>query len=203
MAFFVLDRSQDFWPFSTSLPHDGILTFQLLKWKITFPQFRTFHVTKQIPDGNANAKVSAHLPYKPVWSRTWSRRPSIFSSMYLQNKRCMSVSFQCHNNLQFVQLQCCRVKVLLSLYLRFSQFRTQQPAVGKEKSECIAPSLLKLQLLPIKFCVDYKVLLETFSSLNGIAPGYCADLRALHTAQLMEDDFKRGNNVPENTTISL
>lgn len=53
MVFFVLDGSQDFRLFSVSLPDDGILTFQLLKRKRTFPSVSHISLNKtqiKIPD---------------------------------------------------------------------------------------------------------------------------------------------------------
>ena len=40
----------------------------------------------------------------------------------------------------------------------------------------ITPVLKELHWLPVKFRVDYKVLLLTFKSLNGLAPDYLSDL---------------------------
>ena len=42
--------------------------------------------------------------------------------------------------------------------------------------EHITPVLASLHWLPIKFCIDFKVLLITFKALNGLAPPYLKDL---------------------------
>ena len=48
--------------------------------------------------------------------------------------------------------------------------------------EHISPVLASLHWLPIKFCIDFKVLLITFKDLNGLAPLYFKDLPILRTS---------------------
>ena len=47
---------------------------------------------------------------------------------------------------------------------------------GSKKFEHITPILHSLHWLPVKFRIEYKVLLITFKALNGLAPAYLADL---------------------------
>ena len=47
---------------------------------------------------------------------------------------------------------------------------------GSRKFEHITPSLIKLHWLPIKFRIEYKILLLTYKALNGLAPQYLSDL---------------------------
>ncbi|XP_060793313.1 uncharacterized protein LOC132896480 isoform X1 [Neoarius graeffei] len=48
------------------------------------------------------------------------------------------------------------------------------------KYDHITPVLSTLHWLPIKFCIDYKVLLLTFKTLNGLAPQYLSELLLLY-----------------------
>ena len=47
---------------------------------------------------------------------------------------------------------------------------------GAKKFEHITPILRSLHWLPVRYRIDYKILLITFKSLNGIAPTYLTDL---------------------------
>jgi len=40
----------------------------------------------------------------------------------------------------------------------------------------MTPILLSLNWLPIKFCINYKVLLMNYKAQNGLAPLYLTDL---------------------------
>ena len=44
------------------------------------------------------------------------------------------------------------------------------------KYEHITPVLIKLHWLPIKFCIQFKVLLLVYNALNGLAPKYIKEL---------------------------
>ena len=46
----------------------------------------------------------------------------------------------------------------------------------------ITPVLISLHWLPIKFRVNYKIVLLTFKCLHGLAPKYLADLISVHSA---------------------
>ena len=50
-----------------------------------------------------------------------------------------------------------------------------------KKYDHISPVLRQLHWLPIKKRIVFKVLLLTYKALNGLAPGYLADLLQLHT----------------------
>ena len=47
---------------------------------------------------------------------------------------------------------------------------------GTKRFEHITPVLASLHWLPIKFCIDFKVLLITFKAVDGLAPPYLKDL---------------------------
>lgn len=51
---------------------------------------------------------------------------------------------------------------------------------GKWKFDHITPILSSLQWLPVKYTIEYKILLMVFKSLNGLAPGYLSDLLHFH-----------------------
>uniref|UniRef100_A0AAR2M4G4 Reverse transcriptase domain-containing protein n=1 Tax=Pygocentrus nattereri TaxID=42514 RepID=A0AAR2M4G4_PYGNA len=44
------------------------------------------------------------------------------------------------------------------------------------KFDHISPVLSALHWLPVKFCIDYKILLLTYKALNGLAPQYLSEL---------------------------
>ena len=48
------------------------------------------------------------------------------------------------------------------------------------KREHITPVLASLHWLPVRFRIDFKILLITFKALNGFSPAYIADLLSLH-----------------------
>jgi hypothetical protein len=67
---------------------------------------------------------------------------------------------------------------LLSLK-SYNVFRTQQPRLicKISQSDHITPTLYKLHWLPIKFRIDFKVLLITsHKALHGLAPQYFTDI---------------------------
>ena len=43
----------------------------------------------------------------------------------------------------------------------------------------ITPVLCSLHWLPVKFCIDFKILILTFKAIYGHAPGYLTDLIAI------------------------
>lgn len=47
---------------------------------------------------------------------------------------------------------------------------------GTRRFEHITPVLAALHWLPVKFRVDFKILLLTFKALHGLAPSYLTDL---------------------------
>ena len=47
---------------------------------------------------------------------------------------------------------------------------------GTRKRDHITPVLASLHWLPVRFRIDFKILLFVFKSLNGLAPGYLAEL---------------------------
>ena len=53
--------------------------------------------------------------------------------------------------------------------------------LGIKKFEHITPSLRKLHWLLIEQCIMFKILCLTFKALNGLAPGYIADLITLYS----------------------
>ncbi len=52
---------------------------------------------------------------------------------------------------------------------------------GTRKREHITPVLFSLHWLPVRFQIEFKLLLFVFKSLNGLAPPYLADLLKRHT----------------------
>ncbi len=67
-----------------------------------------------------------------------------------------------------------------SLSLACSLFRILLPLTGTKKREHITPVLIKLQWLPVRYRIHYKVLLYVFKALHGLAPEYISDLISLH-----------------------
>ncbi len=53
---------------------------------------------------------------------------------------------------------------------------------GKRKRDHITPVLASLHWLPVKFRIDFKILMFVFKILNGLAPPYLCDLLNLKTA---------------------
>ena len=51
--------------------------------------------------------------------------------------------------------------------------------------EHISPALASLHWLPVKFRIDYKILLLTFKALHGLAPSYLNDLLFPYTPSRM------------------
>ena len=63
---------------------------------------------------------------------------------------------------------------------------------GHKRRDHITPILASLHWLPVRFRIDFKLLLFVFKALNGLAPAYIADLiqrytpaRALRSADQM------------------
>ena len=52
---------------------------------------------------------------------------------------------------------------------------------GTKKYQHINPVLASLHWLPVNFRIDFKVILFTFKSLNGLAPPYLSDLLKPYT----------------------
>lgn len=50
-----------------------------------------------------------------------------------------------------------------------------------ERFDRITPILADLHWLPIKYCIDFKILLLTFKIINNIAPSYLTELLSLYT----------------------
>ena len=46
---------------------------------------------------------------------------------------------------------------------------------GVRKDQHISPTLAALHWLPVRFCVDFKVLMIIYKALNGLGPQYLAD----------------------------
>ena len=46
---------------------------------------------------------------------------------------------------------------------------------GARKYQHITPALAALHWLPIRFCIDFKVLMMTYKALNGLGPQYLAE----------------------------
>ena len=46
---------------------------------------------------------------------------------------------------------------------------------GVRKYQHISPTLAALHWLPVRFCIDFKVLMMTYKALNGLGPRYLAD----------------------------
>ena len=51
------------------------------------------------------------------------------------------------------------------------------------RQEHITPTLRQLHWLPVKFCIDFKILLMTFKCLNNEAPQYLCDLLTQYSPQ--------------------
>lgn len=54
---------------------------------------------------------------------------------------------------------------------------------GARKHEPITPVLKRLHWLPIKFRIQYKILLLTFKALHGLAPDYIIELLTVYQPQ--------------------
>ncbi|KAL3056624.1 hypothetical protein OYC64_019162 [Pagothenia borchgrevinki] len=52
---------------------------------------------------------------------------------------------------------------------------------GHKKRDHITPILASLHWLPIRFRIDFKLLLFVFKALNGLAPAYIAELLQRYT----------------------
>ena len=52
---------------------------------------------------------------------------------------------------------------------------------GHKKRDHITPILASLHWLPIRFRIDFKILLFVFKALNGLAPAYIAELLQCYT----------------------
>lgn len=52
---------------------------------------------------------------------------------------------------------------------------------GTKKRDHITPILASLHWLPVKFRIDFKILLFVFKALNGLAPPYISDLIHIYT----------------------
>lgn len=66
------------------------------------------------------------------------------------------------------------------LTLRRSQIVQNAAArllTGSRKRSHITPILFSLHWLPIRYRIDFKILLFVFKSLNGLAPPYLSDLQ--------------------------
>ncbi|XP_006822713.1 uncharacterized protein LOC102806180 [Saccoglossus kowalevskii] len=50
-----------------------------------------------------------------------------------------------------------------------------------KKYDHISPVLQKLHWLPVRYRIDYKLMLLTFKALNGLAPNYILDLIHVYT----------------------
>ncbi len=59
---------------------------------------------------------------------------------------------------------------------------------GTRRREHITPVLFYLHWLPVRFQIEFKLLLFVFKSLNGLAPPYLADLLKRHTRSLRSSD---------------
>ncbi len=67
---------------------------------------------------------------------------------------------------------------------------------GVRKREHITPVLISLHWLPVRFRIDFKVLLLVFKCLNGLAPEYLSDLLSIHNPVNLRSSNQRQLNVP-------
>ena len=65
--------------------------------------------------------------------------------------------------------------------LRLVQNAAAKVLTRKRKYDHITPTLIDLHWLPIQARADFKVLLLTFKTLNGLAPAYMSDLINTYT----------------------
>ncbi len=65
-------------------------------------------------------------------------------------------------------------------YLQLVQNSAARLLTGTKKRDHITPLLISLHWLPIRYRIQYKVLLYIFKSLHGFAPEYVSDLISLH-----------------------
>ena len=72
---------------------------------------------------------------------------------------------------------CNTVYVGLPLRLRWKLQMVQNMAsrllTGVRKHQHISPTLAALHWLPVRFCIDFKVLMMTYKALNSFVPQYC------------------------------
>ena len=55
-----------------------------------------------------------------------------------------------------------------------------RPIVGAAKNEHMSPILQQLHWLPVKFRIDFKILMLTYKVLNNQAPNYISELLTLY-----------------------
>ena len=106
------------------------------------------------------AKVKSYLPHKnlkQVIHAFISSRLDYCNSLYFSSEK---LSIQ---RLQLIQNAAARL------------------LTGKKKRDHITPVLLSLHWLPVQRRIEFKILLLTFKSLNGLAPPYLAELIQTYT----------------------
>ena len=72
----------------------------------------------------------------------------------------------------------------------------------KRKDDHITPVLKELHWLPIKFRIQFKILLLVFKSLNGMAPQYLSEKLNLRKNQGHRSDDKKLLEIPKSRVIS-
>ncbi len=61
------------------------------------------------------------------------------------------------------------------------QYAAARVLTRNKKYDHISPVLSTPHWLPIKHCIDFKILLITYKALNGLAPQYLSELLSLYS----------------------
>ena len=90
----------------------------------------------------------------------------------------------------------CPAKTLHSLQL--VQNAAARVLTGARRRDHITPSLASLHWLPVKYRIEFKILLMTYKALNGLAPSYLKDLIApRQTGRAVRSQYVNMLKVPE------
>jgi hypothetical protein len=75
---------------------------------------------------------------------------------------------------------------------------------NSRKYDHITPVLKELHWLPVKYRIEYKILLLTYKALHGLAPSYIRELLALYepTSYHFRSAFKKYLHVPKSVLVS-
>ena len=74
---------------------------------------------------------------------------------------------------------------------------------GTRRREHITPVLAQLHWLPVKYRIDFKILLFVFKALNGLAPQYISDLvSAPPTVRTLRSSSQRLLAIPQTNLVT-
>lgn len=75
---------------------------------------------------------------------------------------------------------CLYVGQLKLSHMQIVQNAAAHLLTGRKKREHITPVLSSLHWLPIRYSIDFKILLCVFKTFNGLTPEYLSDLVKVH-----------------------